>query len=128
MQMKWLALLLERVYRDLVTRSPACGPLKDSLSVMRDVHSEYLKSVGSCEDGFRSPSLAVNTGLGFAGTALALVSISNKWAQCPKGGLVPCDLCTGIFGFSSYKPILKGADQAQSCMFTPLGTKNMSRT
>lgn len=104
MQMKWLVPVLVRVYRDLVTRSPACGPLRDSLSAMRDAHSEYLKSVESCEDGFRSPSLAFNTGLGIAGTALALASIANKWAQCPKGGLVPCDLCNGIFGFSSYKP------------------------
>lgn len=95
----------EQVCRDLVARSPVCGPLRGSLSVMRDAHSEYLKSVESCEDGFRSPSLAFNTGLGIAGTALALASYTtNKWAQCPKGGLVPCDLCTGIFGFSSYKP------------------------
>lgn len=106
MQMEWLAPILERIYCDLVTRSPVCGPLMDSLSVMRDAHSEYLKSVESCEDGFRSPSLAVavNTGLGITGTALALASYTtNKWAQCPKGGLVPCDLCTGIFGFNSYK-------------------------
>lgn len=122
MQMKWLVPVLAHVYRDLVTRSPACGPLRDSLSVMRDAHSEYLKSVESCEDGFRSPSLAFNTGLGIAGTALALASIANKWAQCPKGRLAPCDLCTGIFGLNSYKPKQEQSHEIVTPSVIPCGS------
>lgn len=109
--LKCLAPALERGYCDVVTRSPTCGPLRDSLSVMRDTHSEYLKSMKSCENGFCGPSLAVNTGLGIAGTVLAFTSLANKWAQSPKG-LWPDDRWNGSFGFNSYKP---KQEQAHDC-------------
>lgn len=119
MQMEQLVPVLVRVYRDLVTRSPACGPLRDSLSAMRDMHSEYRKFVESCEDGFRGPSLAVNTGLGIAGTALALASIADK---CPMWGLVPANLRTGIFGFNSYKPKQEQSHEIVSPSIIPCGS------
>ena len=112
----------EHVYRDLVARSPVCGPLRDSLSAMRDVHSEYRKSVESCEDGFRGPSLAFNTGLGIVSTALALASVTNRWAQCPRCGLVPGDLWANVFGFSSYKPKQEQSHEIVSPSIIPCGS------
>lgn len=122
MQMEWLVPVLVRAYRDLVARSPACGPLRDSLSAMRDTHSEYLKSVESCEDGFRGPSLAFNTGLGIVGTALAFASITNRWAQCPRCGLVPGDLWTNVFGFSSYRPKQEQSHEIVTPSVIPCGS------
>ena len=95
--MDWLAPVIERVYRDLVTRSPVCGPLRDSLFVMRGVHAKHIESMVACEDGFRGPGIRTYVGFSLIGTALAAAAIMN-------GGKLASDLwANSINGLTGYK-------------------------